>query len=245
MNIIEINNLNISFSNNTFYSISGPNNSGKTTLIRSLNKELEVDNILINNKNINSYSRYELSKIIQKVIPLEIEFLGSSLSEELEKRDISNDMQEYLLKSLKMKSISKVKFNELTKKDIIFSQIVIALASNPQVLLLDCISNYLTNYDIKKLYKFFKEYQDNYELTVVSTTNKLEDTLYSDYLYIINDGNVYLEGEPLEILQKDNVLNKLGLNIPFMIDLSVKLRDYNLIDNIELDRDRMVDILWK
>ena len=144
-----------------------------------------------------------------------------------------------------MKSISKVKFNELTKKDIIFSQIVIALASNPQVLLLDCISNYLTSYDIKKLYKFFKEYQDNYGLTVISTTNRLDDTLYSDYLYIISDGNVYLEGEPLEVLQKDNVLNKLGLNIPFMIDLSVKLRDYNLIDNIELDRDRMVDILWK
>ena len=30
-----------------------------------------------------------------------------------------------------------------------------------------------------------------------------------------------------------------------MIDLSVKLRDYNLITDIELDMNRMVDELWK
>ena len=77
------------------------------------------------------------------------------------------------------------------------------------------------------------------------TTNNLCDTLNTDYLYILNEGEVYLEGEPLEILEKDNILNKIGLDIPFMIDLSVKLRDYDLIENIELDKNRMVDILWK
>ena len=29
-----------------------------------------------------------------------------------------------------------------------------------------------------------------------------------------------------------------------MIDLSVKLRDYELLDEIEMDKDRMVDKLW-
>ena len=47
------------------------------------------------------------------------------------------------------------------------------------------------------------------------------------------------------MLQKDNVLNKVGLNLPFMMDLSVKLRDYDLIKNVELDMDRMVGTLWK
>ena len=30
-----------------------------------------------------------------------------------------------------------------------------------------------------------------------------------------------------------------------MIDLSVKLKDYELLDDVELDIDRMVDGLWK
>ena len=29
-----------------------------------------------------------------------------------------------------------------------------------------------------------------------------------------------------------------------MIDLSVKLRDYELVDNIEIELDRMIDKLW-
>ena len=43
----------------------------------------------------------------------------------------------------------------------------------------------------------------------------------------------------------DNIINKIGLNIPFMIDLSVKLRDYDLITDIETDYDRMIEALWK
>ena len=54
-----------------------------------------------------------------------------------------------------------------------------------------------------------------------------------------------IEGNPIEIVEKDNIMNKAGLNLPFMIDLSVKLRDYELINCIEQDKDRMVDLLWK
>ena len=61
----------------------------------------------------------------------------------------------------------------------------------------------------------------------------------------LHNGEMILEGEPLDVLQNDNILNRIGLEVPFMIDLSVKLRDYELISDIELDQDRMVDILWK
>ena len=64
-------------------------------------------------------------------------------------------------------------------------------------------------------------------------------------MYILDEGKVALEGIPLEVLEKDNIINKIGLNIPFMIDLSVKLRDYDLIEDIELDKNRMIEKLWK
>ena len=47
------------------------------------------------------------------------------------------------------------------------------------------------------------------------------------------------------MLEKDNIINKAGLELPFMMDLSVKLRDYDLIKDIELDMEKMVDNLWK
>lgn len=77
------------------------------------------------------------------------------------------------------------------------------------------------------------------------TATNLDISIETDYLYIIDKGNLELEGKPLEVLKNDNVINKIGLNIPFMIDLSVKLKDYDLIDKVELDYDRMIETLWK
>ena len=64
-------------------------------------------------------------------------------------------------------------------------------------------------------------------------------------MFIINNGKVLLSGSPIEVLKYDNILNKNGLEIPFIIDLSVKMMDYNLIDEPVLDMDRMVDTIWK
>ena len=77
------------------------------------------------------------------------------------------------------------------------------------------------------------------------TCSNLEDSLFSDILYIIKDNEIVLSGPPMEVLQNDNIINKTGLELPFMIDLSVKLRDYDLIQTIETDMDRLVNILWR
>ena len=89
------------------------------------------------------------------------------------------------------------------------------------------------------------KYQEENNLTIIQTSINLEDSLTTDYLYIINNGEIALEGKPIEVLTNDNIINKIGLNLPFMVDLSVKLKDYDLLDKIILDKDRMVEELWK
>lgn len=240
------NNLNISFENNKIYSISSSNNSGKTTLIRILKREIELNNtIFFDNKDLSNFKIHELNKTITGVIPLEVKFLKDTLLEEIKLYTTDKKYIDYLVTNLNMKMLSKKKIDNLSKEEIVISQILLSLSHKPKVLLLDAISNYLSDKNFKKVMKFLKNYQEKYKITIIMTTNNLSDTLNTDYLYILNEGEVYLEGEPLEILEKDNILNKIGLDIPFMIDLSVKLRDYDLIENIELDKNRMVDILWK
>ena len=56
-------------------------------------------------------------------------------------------------------------------------------------------------------------------------------------MYIISKGKILLEGLPLEVMKEENILNKIGLSLPYMADLSVKLIDYDLLDNIENDID--------
>ena len=72
--------------------------------------------------------------------------------------------------------------------------------------------------------------------------------IITDDLEIIDDikrKSILKVGIVREDYLSANFLNKVGLNIPFMADLSVKLKDYDLIDSIILDKNRMVDILWK
>ena len=245
--IIEINsfsddklfeNLTINVEKNTITTISGSNSCGKTTLMRILNREVITDNtILLNNININDYTIKDYTNLIQAVIPLEIVFNEKTLEKELNNLD--------LVKGLRIKSILNKDINTLTVKEKVLAQIAIAIDNKPEVLLLDNIFIYFNDKEKEEILNFLRKYQKKYNLTVLLTTIDLKDSLYTDYLYIIGNKKIILEGKPLEVLEKDNILNKVGLNIPFMADLSVKLKDYDLIDSIILDKDRMVDILWK
>ena len=245
--IIEINNfsddnlfenLTINIEKNTITTISGGNSCGKTTLMRILSREIITENnILLNNKSINDYTISEYTNLIQTVIPNEIIFDENTLEKEL--KNIN------LVKGLRIKSILNKNIKDLTIKEKVLAQIAIALDSKPEILLLDNVFIYFNDKEREEIFAFLRSFQKKYNLTVVLTTIDLRDSLYTDYLYIIGNKKVILKGEPLKVLEKDNVLNKVGLNIPFMADLSVKLEDYDLLDSIVLDKDRMVDILWK
>ena len=63
-------------------------------------------------------------------------------------------------------------------------------------------------------------------------------------MYIISKGKILLEGLPLEVMKEENILNKIGLSLPYMADLSVKLIDFDLLDNIENDIEELVRKLW-
>ena len=96
------------------------------------------------------------------------------------------------------------------------------------------------NFMLKKL----KELNED-GLTILNITSKL-DTIYNSHIvYVLSNFQIELKGTVLEIFEKDSYLRKIGLNIPFIIDLSLKLKVYNLIDQIYFDRKSLEDNLWK
>ncbi len=242
-NIIQ--NLSMNIKKNTFTTISGPNNSGKTTLLRILNREIIVDNqILISNIPLNDYKINTFESILQCVIPLEVYFQEKVVREELYLHNPDYENKEELLKKLKLKKIINKPIDSLNTRDIIKLQLVIALIQKPKILLIDSLTPYFTEEELLEILDLLKEYQEENNMTMIYMTINLKECIKSDYLFILSNGCIALEGVPLEVLEKDNIIKNAGLDLPFMIDLSVKLRDYELTDEIELDINRMVDKLW-
>lgn len=239
-------NLSIEIKENDFVTVSGPNNCGKTTLLRILNREIITDNdILVFNNDINMYRIKDYSEIVQCIIPEEESFQEETLEEELLLYSLDKKEIEEVLKGLKCKKLHKKKFASMSKKEILLSQLIITLVQKPQILLIDQLSTILEEKETIEVLKYLNSYREKHNITILYTTLNLLESLETDQLYIINNGKIDLSGKPIDVLQQDNKINKIGLKIPFMIDLSVKLKDYELIDEVELDKHRMVDMLWK
>ena len=240
--------LSIYIEKNTITAISGSNKCGKTTLMRILNRNIHTEaNIIYKGKEIYNYGDEEYYKKIQAVFPQEIIFHENTILDELKFQQEKCDSEkiEFLISKLGLKKIKDKNINMLTEKEIFKTQIAIAILNSKEIVMIDEIDSYFSTEELIKLYKLFNMCIDKYDLTFIITCLNLDSTICVDQLCIINKGKVVLKGEPLRVLDKDNILNKIGLEVPFMIDLSVKLKDYQLINKIILNDEEMVDELWK
>ena len=238
-----------------FITISGANNCGKTTLIRILSGQIPTKEAI---KLLGMYEEeypVNLWKEITGTIILQDcpTFLFKTIEEELKymihlfKKTEEEKEETYkeIIKKYKLTKFQKKDSNSVSE----FIQIKLLLAekmlASPQILFLDDICMELDEKEQKEIINLLRTLQLETKVTIIMTTSNLNVSLESDYLIIIDEKQVLLEGNPLTIIEKDNVLNKIGLELPFMIDLSVKLRDYNVVEKVELDMDRMVDTIWK
>ena len=97
--------------------------------------------------------------------------------------------------------------------------------------------------ECKKIFKLLDKIKKNTSICI--TSSNLDNILYFDNVLIMSDKTIKIKGAPKEVLQQDNELAKLGFIIPQMIDLSLKLNFYGVLDEIITDVDGMVDKLWK
>ena len=87
-------------------------------------------------------------------------------------------------------------------------------------------------------------YAKKNKISIINFTSRTEEALYGDYLILLYDHKIAMEGETIACLKEEQLLKRLGFNLPFMIDLSIQLNYYDIIDDIYLNQDEMVDKIW-
>ena len=265
--ILKINNLNYELNGNIFFidfnlnieegefvSIIAPNKSGKTMLTKILcaiiptDDVCTLDGISLNKENVLEYIT-KIGVVTNDIINL---FLFNKVKDELAYPLVNLGFPEHKInkKILKISEYFDIqdllnkKISSLTLSEKSKLLIAVALIHDPKVLILDDIFYNMNikdqNFILDKLKELNKE-----GLTIINITSKL-DTIYdSSKIYVLNNFQIEKEGSLLEILENDTYLNKIGLSLPFIIDLSIKLKFYCLIDKIYFDLVNLEDDLWK
>lgn len=246
-----LNDINLSFYENKINYISGSNKCGKSTLMRILNGDIiSCGQVFYNGVDINKMSYYEFNKTVGSVLTLDYDFTFTTVKEEiLYKIDQLNiDRKEHqkrykwILTLLSLKEETEKNITDLDENQKLKLLTALQLVKRPKILLLGNIFTYIKKKEQESFFSLLKKVEN---LTVIVSSNDLLSCLYSDYLHLFHKGKLILSGKTMAVLKKDSMINKLGLDLPFMIDLSLKLKYYNLVEDIELDMNRMVHQLWK
>lgn len=244
--------LNLGIKENTLNLITGSNKCGKTTLIEILSGIIEVENVcFFYKKDISKLKSYEFSTSFSHVIFTgSFNFQFSSLDQEilyeLDKINITNSERK-----MKYKHLTKIfniqdklydDINNLSYFEKMKSLVLISIIRGPKILLLDNVLDDLSEIEATEIINVLKRIGG---MTIIIGSSSLSCATLFEYIHVLDKNGIILTGETLEVLKEDSMLNKLGLSLPFMVDLSIKLKYYGLVDDIMLDMNRMVDKLWK
>lgn len=236
--------------------IVGHNGSGKSTLARLLNglqfpKEgiITVDGITLSEESI-----WDIRKHIGMVFQNpDNQFVGTTVQDDvafgLENNgvsvDIMSDRVVDALKKVNMESFLDQEPHHLSGGQKQRVAIAGVLALRPSIIILDEATSMLDPRGRGEVIETIMNLQKEEKITVISITHDLEEASKADRILVMNQGEIYREGTPEEIFQMDEELVKLGLDIPFSVKISKKLREKGIsLDRHYLTEEELVEQLW-
>ena len=70
------------------------------------------------------------------------------------------------------------------------------------------------------LLQLVKELQKEQQITIISITHDLAETMSADNIIVMNHGRIYKQGKPNEIYNDVDQLMKIGLELPFAMKMN-------------------------
>lgn len=238
-NMITVKNLSFSYPNNQIFNnisfdvstckwttIIGLSGCGKSTFIRLINNDFKYDgeilfdgNIIIIDGNFN-YENILVSKLIKK---------------NYSKKIYNKIINEYDLKNIISKKVSDL--NEQDKIKLLFC---LKLSSKGDIVIIDNLLNKLNCHNKDIIVKILNKLKIN----VINMTNNMEDTLLGENIIIMDKGKIMLNDKKENIFMKYDDIKKIGLDLPFIVDLSIKLKYYGLVNKIYFSMEELIGAIW-
>lgn len=249
-------NLSLDIEEGSWTTILGINGSGKTTLSKLILGLIPTkDYIIVNNMLLNKQNIKEIRREVSLIFPdPDKQFIAETVIEDLvdtlENYGYSKEQIKEKIERAKTlygddSNIFNKSIMEINNSEKQILGLITALILNLRVIILDEGFTMMDNETKNKAITLLKEFQQKERLTVVNITHNSDECLLGNNIIILSDGKVIKEGKTNKVLEEVELFTKLGLQLPFQVELSNKLQAYDLINTIYINEEELIDALWK
>lgn len=239
-----------------FVAILGHNGSGKSTLAKHINALLIPTEGTIWVDNRNTASEEELWKIRQKAGMVfqnpDNQIIGTVVEEDVgfgpENMGVPTEeiwkRVEDSLQAVGMTAYRKHSPNKLSGGQKQRVAIAGVMAMRPQCIVLDESTAMLDPNGRREVLEAVRELNREENVTVIWITHYMEEAVFADMVYVMDQGNIVMQGTPRKLFAHVQELKRYGLDVPQVTLLAYELRKsgVTLPEDI-LTREELVDAL--
>ena len=200
--------------------IIGPNGAGKSTLLKILcllNEKFSGE-VFLNGEDIKTLGRKKIAQVMA-ILPQEKDIPQDTTVRQLaefgrfpHRNFFGGDTQEDFsaveeaLNFTRMKNLEARQVSTLSGGERQRAWLAMTLAQRPKILLLDEPTTYLDIAHQLEVMKIISDVNKNFSMTVIMVLHDINHArLYADEVVVIKDGEIFLSGEPKEILTAESV----------------------------------------
>lgn len=213
----------------------------KSSYLRIANKRAnKIDDYYIR-KNVSYVLNKDLNTFTSDTVESEIAYSLEYIYKD--KKEI-NELIEEKSKLFKLDKYLNFSPNILGSSDKAKLKILSSIIFNPKVLVLDNILSELDYEDNLLITKILKQYVKDDNI-VLNFTHNVDESLYGQRIIINDNKKVIIDGKTLSVLNEDKILKKLGIGLPFIVELNKYLLNYEIIEDYELNMNKLMEVIWK
>lgn len=239
---VAVKNVDFSADEGEMIGIIGHTGSGKSTLIQHMNGLLEPHSgcVILNGNDIWSKENRKKIRNVRFAVGLCFQYPEYQIFEEnifkeiafgpkqmgLSNEEIALRVRESMeFVGLKGDMVDKSPFDLSggQKRRVAIASVI---AMKPQVLILDEPCAGLDPKGRDSILDMIKEYQRSTGSTVIIVSHSMEDVArLCTKVYVMNGGKVAMSGSVAEVYSRGNELKNMGLNVPQVTDIFIKLKE--------------------
>lgn len=236
----------------SYTTIIGHNGSGKSTIAKLITGLLEKGNgyIYVDKEELTMDTMYTIRNKIGIVFQNpDNQFIGATVAD-----DIAFGLENHQVESSKMPEIierfaQKVKMTKYMQSEPTKlsggqkQRVAIAgvLAMSPEIIIFDESTSMLDPQGKAEINELIQEIHQESKITIISITHDIEEVSSSDYVIVMDDGHVVMEGLPDDILRRESELIRLHLDIPFALKFTNALQKQGISINACTTMEKVVD----